>query len=127
MWPPRSGISRLGSARIRWPWLNREQRGDGGRGARDRRGGAANRAVGHATAPIGVGTAGGSLSGMSAKEKLLSEAPRWSEEQAAIALRAVEADGEPEMAELPEAWKTFDDGTPVPNWVALLERSRRGH
>ncbi|MBO0746697.1 MAG: hypothetical protein J2O47_00015 [Acidimicrobiaceae bacterium] len=34
---------------------------------------------------------------------------------------------EPEMAELPEAWRTFDDGTPVPNWVALLDESRRGH
>jgi hypothetical protein len=31
------------------------------------------------------------------------------------------------MTELPDAWKTFDDGMPVPNWVALLNESRRGH
>jgi len=34
---------------------------------------------------------------------------------------------ESEMAPLPAAWQRFDDGTPVPNWVALLDRSRRGH
>jgi len=34
---------------------------------------------------------------------------------------------EPEMAPLPATWQTFDDGTPVPNWVALLDRSRRAH
>jgi hypothetical protein len=33
---------------------------------------------------------------------------------------------EPEMAELPEAWKTFEDGTPVPNWVAALDEAREG-
>jgi hypothetical protein len=33
---------------------------------------------------------------------------------------------EPEMAELPEAWKTFEDGTPVPNWVAALHEAREG-
>lgn len=26
----------------------------------------------------------------------------------------------------PEAWKTFEDGTPQPNWVALLQEARRG-
>ncbi len=31
-----------------------------------------------------------------------------------------------DMVGLPEAWKTFEDGTPVPNWVALLHESRRG-
>lgn len=33
---------------------------------------------------------------------------------------------EPEMAELPESWKTFEDGTPVPNWVAALDEARQG-
>jgi hypothetical protein len=33
---------------------------------------------------------------------------------------------EPEMAELPESWKTFEDGTPVPNWVAALHEAREG-
>jgi hypothetical protein len=37
-----------------------------------------------------------------------------------------EEPAEPEMAELPEAWKTFEDGTPVPNWVAMLHETREG-
>jgi hypothetical protein len=32
----------------------------------------------------------------------------------------------PEMAELPESWKTFEDGTPVPNWVAAVHEAREG-
>jgi hypothetical protein len=37
-----------------------------------------------------------------------------------------EEHAEPEMAELPEAWRTFEDGTPVPNWVAALHEAREG-
>jgi hypothetical protein len=33
---------------------------------------------------------------------------------------------EPEMAELPESWQTFEDGTPVPNWVAAVDEARTG-
>jgi transcription antitermination factor NusG len=36
------------------------------------------------------------------------------------------ADREPEMAELPEGWRTFEDGTPVPNWVAAVHEAREG-
>lgn len=32
---------------------------------------------------------------------------------------------EPEMAELPESWKTLPDGTPAPNWVAAVDEARR--
>jgi hypothetical protein len=38
----------------------------------------------------------------------------------------VRHEAEPEMAELPEGWKTFEDGTPVPNWVAALHEAREG-
>lgn len=31
---------------------------------------------------------------------------------------------EPEMIGLPESWRTFEDGTPVPNWVAGLDDVR---
>lgn len=31
-----------------------------------------------------------------------------------------------EMAELPEAWRRLDDGSPVPNWVGLIEEVRAG-
>jgi hypothetical protein len=41
-------------------------------------------------------------------------------------LRVLREEAEPEMAELPEAWKTFEDGTPVPNWVAALHQAREG-
>jgi hypothetical protein len=30
----------------------------------------------------------------------------------------------PEMAELPEAWQRFSDGSPVPNWVRLIDEVR---
>lgn len=34
--------------------------------------------------------------------------------------------GEPEMAPLPQDWRTLPSGEPAPNWVALLHESRRG-
>jgi len=41
-------------------------------------------------------------------------------------LRTIEDELYP-MAELPEEWKVGDDGSPAPNWVAALHRSRSGH
>jgi hypothetical protein len=32
--------------------------------------------------------------------------------------------GEPEMAELPESWKTSESGAPALNWVAALQEAR---
>jgi excisionase family DNA binding protein len=40
-------------------------------------------------------------------------------------VRAIEDELYP-MAELPDEWKTGDDGSPAPNWVAALHRSRAG-
>lgn len=40
-------------------------------------------------------------------------------------LRVIEDELYP-MAELPEDWRVGDDGTPAPNWVAALHRSRAG-
>lgn len=37
-----------------------------------------------------------------------------------------EAGEEPEMAELPDSWQTFEGGTPVPNWVAAVHETRKG-
>lgn len=37
-----------------------------------------------------------------------------------------DAVGESEMLPLPEEWKHFDSGRPVPNWVAAIHRSREG-
>jgi hypothetical protein len=33
---------------------------------------------------------------------------------------------EPQMAELPEAWRRLPSGAPAPNWVAALDEVRRG-
>jgi excisionase family DNA binding protein len=41
-------------------------------------------------------------------------------------LRVIEDDLYP-MSELPDEWRVGDDGTPAPNWVAALHRSRSGH
>jgi hypothetical protein len=38
-----------------------------------------------------------------------------------------EGEAEPEMAELPEAWKYLPSGAPAPNWVAALDEVRGGH
>lgn len=40
-------------------------------------------------------------------------------------LRAIEDKLYP-MAELPDEWKSGDDGSPAPKWVAALHRSRTG-
>ena len=41
-------------------------------------------------------------------------------------LRTIEDELFP-MAELPQEWQVGDDGSPAPNWVAALHRSRSGH
>jgi hypothetical protein len=66
---------------------------------------------------------------MTAKEKLLLRVPDWTDEQAEIALRAVESDAveEPEMAPLPAGWGETLTGEPMPNVVAAVHRSRDGH
>ena len=32
-----------------------------------------------------------------------------------------------ERSWIPDAWRTFPDGTPQPNWVRIISRSREGH
>lgn len=39
-------------------------------------------------------------------------------------MEARKESAEPEMAELPESWKTLEGGTPTPNWVAALQEAR---
>lgn len=38
-----------------------------------------------------------------------------------------EVQDEPEMVELPEAWRYLPSGAPAPNWVAIGREARRGH
>jgi hypothetical protein len=66
---------------------------------------------------------------MTAKEKLRAQVDELSEAEAAAARIVVErtsSNPEPEMVGLPESWRTFEDGTPVPNWVAGLDEVRAG-
>jgi hypothetical protein len=66
---------------------------------------------------------------MTAKEKLRAQVDELSEAEAAAARIVVErtsSSTEPEMVGLPESWRTFEDGTPVPNWVAGLDEVRAG-
>jgi hypothetical protein len=60
-----------------------------------------------------------------AKEKLLRDILDLAEADAAHAHIVIERSAEPEMAELPEAWKTLESGAPAPNWVAGLDEARR--
>lgn len=55
-----------------------------------------------------------------AKEHLLREVLDLDEDQAAQARIVTE----PEMAELPETWKTSANGAPTPNWVAAVDEAR---
>jgi len=55
-----------------------------------------------------------------AAEVKLIYAPAWPDE--AIPIEEIRRGD----AELPEAWKTFEDGTPQPDWVALLREARDG-
>jgi hypothetical protein len=66
---------------------------------------------------------------MTAKEKLLQEAPGWSEREAEIALAAVEyGDAErAEVAPLPQGFGETLTGEPMPNVVAAVRRSRDAH
>ena len=64
---------------------------------------------------------------MTAKEQLLERVMKLSEAEAAhaeIVITRPSDPGEPEMVGLPESWQTFEDGTPVPNWVAGVDDVR---
>ncbi len=66
---------------------------------------------------------------MTAKGELLSLMPNWTDEQAAIALRAVELTviDEAETAPLPAGWGETLTDEPMPNVAIAVHRSRDGH
>ncbi len=63
---------------------------------------------------------------MTTREKAHALLDELSDTELDEIVQQLEERAEPEMAELPEAWKTFEDGTPVPNWVAALHEAREG-
>jgi hypothetical protein len=77
--------------------------------------------------PTGAGGIG-RIRGMGTRDQLHSEVDALSEPHVPRARIVVvdEPEAEDDVVGLPEAWKTFEDGTPQPNWVALLHEARRG-
>ena len=68
----------------------------------------------------------GKLEGMATREQLHREVDALSPPEVLKARIVVLEDESNDLVGMPDAWKTFDDGTPQPNWVALLHESRRG-
>ena len=56
---------------------------------------------------------------------LLDEFSNAEIEEIARLLRVRREDAEPEMAELPPAWRHLPSGEPAPNWVAAVNEARR--
>lgn len=73
---------------------------------------------------------GGTIDLMTTREKAHALLDELSDAELGEIVKLIEVRHEksakPEMAELPESWKTFEDGTPVPNWVAALDEARQG-
>jgi len=67
------------------------------------------------------------LAGMATRDQLHREVDALSEPQISRARIIVvdEPEADDDIVGLPEEWKTFEDGTPQPNWVALLHEARR--
>jgi hypothetical protein len=61
---------------------------------------------------------------MATRDQLHREVDELSESQVPRARIIVVDEAEDDVVGLPEAWKTFEDGTPQPNWVALLHGAR---
>jgi hypothetical protein len=80
--------------------------------------------------PAEVPDSGGTIAPMTTREKAHALLDELSDAELDEVVRLIEVrheeSAEPEMAELPESWKTFEDGTPVPNWVAALDEARQG-
>ena len=77
---------------------------------------------------VGTAERAGKLVGMATRDQLHREVDELSEPQVPRARIIVvdEPEAEDDVVGLPEAWKTFEDGTPQPNWVALLHEARSG-
>jgi hypothetical protein len=63
---------------------------------------------------------------MTTREKAHALLDELSDTELDEIVQQLEGRAEPEMAELPETWRTFEDGTPVPNWVAAVHEAREG-
>jgi hypothetical protein len=68
---------------------------------------------------------------MATREQLHKDVDALPEPQVSKARIVVEdfedSDDAADMALIPDAWKTFEDGTSAPNWAAAVRRSREAH
>jgi hypothetical protein len=62
------------------------------------------------------------------KEKLLRLVEDLPEKDIELILEfGEELASDPGDVPIPEAWKTFSDGTPQPDWLSMLRRQRAAH
>lgn len=76
------------------------------------------------------GTRGGTICPMTTREKAHALLDELSDAELDEVVKLIEVrheeSAEPEMAELPEAWRRLPSGAPAPNWVAAVDEARRG-
>jgi hypothetical protein len=76
------------------------------------------------------GTGGGTICLMTTREKAHALLDELSDAELDEVVKLIEVrheeGAEPEMAELPEAWRRLPSGAPAPNWVAAVDEARRG-
>ncbi|HEU5106106.1 MAG TPA: hypothetical protein VFU11_09710 [Solirubrobacterales bacterium] len=77
------------------------------------------------------GALGDTISLMTTREKAHALLDELSDAELDEVVKLIEVrheeSAEPEMAELPEAWRRLPSGAPAPNWVAAVDEARRGH
>jgi hypothetical protein len=76
------------------------------------------------------GTRSGTICPMTTREKAHALLDELSDAELDEVVKLIEVrheeSAEPEMAELPEAWRRLPSGAPAPNWVAAVDEARRG-
>jgi len=76
------------------------------------------------------GNHGGTICLMTTREKAHALLDELSDAELDEVVKLIEVrheeSAEPEMAELPEAWRRLPSGAPAPNWVAAIDEARRG-
>lgn len=76
------------------------------------------------------GARGGTICLMTTREKAHALLDELSDSELDEVVKLIEVrheeSAEPEMAELPEAWRRLPSGAPALNWVAAVDEARRG-
>jgi hypothetical protein len=71
---------------------------------------------------------GAKIRSMATREQLHRDVDALPTPQVPKARIVVVEESDAEMVGVPESWKTFEDGTPQPDWTALIREDRdHGH